>query len=296
VQLNNRDEAELSLREFLGVLNSWKWGILVFVSGCVAIAAATAHFMPRKYDGITLLSPVSNTSTNGLLGGLNSMVSQFGGLASLAGVSESATDTNKAETIAVLESEALTEQYIRDNNLLPVLYSDEWDAGRRQWKTTDRSKIPTLWTANVLFKKKIRSVTVDAKSGLVTLRIRWKDPVQAAQWANDLVRMTNAFRRDKAISESDRNIAYLTTEAAKTDAIGVKQAVYSVLQTELSKAMLAKGNDEYALKVLDPAVVPERPASPPPMYIVLIVAFFVSLGLALGTAFVWTALREPAAK
>jgi uncharacterized protein involved in exopolysaccharide biosynthesis len=252
--------------------------------------------MPKKYDATVLLSPVSNTATNGLLSGLSSMASQFGGLASLAGISGSATDTSKAESIAVLESEALTEQYIREKNLLPILYADEWDASRHQWKTTDRRKIPTLWTANVLFKKKIRTVSVDEKTGLVTLRIRWTDPVQAAQWANDLVGMTNAYRRDKAIEESDRNIAYLTTEAARTDAIGVTQAVYSVLQTELSKAMLAKGNAEYALKVLDPAVVPEKPTLPPAMYIVLIAAFFVSLGLAMGAAFIWTALRKPTAK
>jgi uncharacterized protein involved in exopolysaccharide biosynthesis len=48
----------------------------------------------------------------------------------------------------------------------------------------------------------------------------------------------------------------------KTDVVGVKQAIYSILQNEISKEMLARGSDEYALKVIDPAIAPEVQSSP----------------------------------
>ena len=142
------------------------------------------------------------------------------------------------------------------------------------------------------FKKKIRTVTTDAKSGLVTLTVRWTDPHTAAKWANDLVHLTNQYRRERAIKESEQNIAYLTAEAGKTDVLGVRQAIYSILQNEISKMMLARGNEQYALKVIDPAIPPEKPASPMPALWTLI-AFLGSMVFVFGFAFVRAALVGP---
>jgi hypothetical protein len=192
--------------------------------------------------------------------------------------------------VAVLQSEAITERYIRENGLLPVLYSSEWDAVRQQWKTDDPKKIPTLWKANVVFKKGIRFVATDLKSGLVTMVIKWKDPVLAAKWANGLVRLTNDYLRDKTISEAERNISYLGDQAARTDVLGVKEAIYSILQNEIKKMMLARGSAEYALKVIDPAVAPERPSSPQPV-IWTLMGFFGGFFVSLAVVFVrhrWT--------
>jgi len=287
--MSRSDEAELSFGEFAELLRKWKWAIFILVAISTSMGVIAAYILPKKYAGAVLISPVSKSSTNGLLGGLSSMVSQASGLASLAGMAQT-TDSTKAESLAVLESEELTEQYIKQNSLLPVLYRNKWDTQHNHWAETDAGKIPTLWQANQYFKKKIRSISADSKTGLVTLTITWTDPATAAKWANDLVRMTNEYRRDKAIRESERNIIYLTAEAAKTDVLGVKQAIYGILQTEISKAMLARGNEEYALKVIDPAFVPEKPISPILLYWAL-GGFFGSLGLSLLWAFLWLALK-----
>jgi uncharacterized protein involved in exopolysaccharide biosynthesis len=119
-----------------------------------------------------------------------------------------------------------------------------------------------LWKANRLFSKKIRTVTEDRKTGMVTLTIEWTDPVVAAKWANDLVRLTNDYLRDKAIRESEQHIAYLNREAANTDVAEVRAAIYKVLESEIKNVMLAKGPGEYALKVIDPATPPEKKSGP----------------------------------
>ena len=224
------------------------------------IAGVTAWFIPPEYEAKVLLAPVINSSAENQLNRLDSLASQFGGLASLAGIGV-AGNIKKAESVAVLQSELLTQKYIAENDLLPILYSRKWDAAHNRWKVTDRKKIPTLWRANRYFKKHVRTVATDTKTGLVTLTITWKDPSLAAKWANGLVKMTNDYLREKAIAEYERNIAYLTDQAAKTDQIGVKEAIYSILQTEISNAMLARGNKQYAFTVVDPAFVPEEPSS-----------------------------------
>jgi uncharacterized protein involved in exopolysaccharide biosynthesis len=96
----------------------------------------------------------------------------------------------------------------------------------------------------------------------VTLTITWTDPKLASQWANGLVQMTNAYLRDKAIRESESNIEYLNAEAARTNVIEVKQAIYSILKTEINREMIARGSSEYAFKIIDPATPPELASFP----------------------------------
>jgi len=288
--MNASENAELNAHEIVAVFKRYKWPILAFVFVATAGTCIASFVFPKKYEAVILFSPVTNSSTNGLLSSLNSVMSQFSGLASLAGLSQ-AGDSTKSESLAVLESEALTEEYIRKNNLLPILFSDKWDSKTKTWKETDPKKIPTLWKGNQLFKKKIRTVSAE-KSGLVSLTITWKDAKTAAKWANDLVELTNSYRREKAIKESEANIAFLNAEVVTTDVVGVRQAIFTIMQQEISKMMLARGNEEYALRILDPAVPSEKPSSPLP-WLWTLLGFVISSVLSLGFVFFRAALEEP---
>jgi uncharacterized protein involved in exopolysaccharide biosynthesis len=260
---------EITIGDLIDVLWGRKWLVLAAILAAAVVAYVAAQFTPKEYKASVTISPVTSTSSGGGLGGLGSITSEFSGLASLAGLSV-AGDTRKYESLEVLRSEALTERFIAANDLLPVLYPDKWDAARKRWNVQDPRKVPTLWKANQLFKGRIRDISTDPKTGIVTLSITWKDARTAAAWANQLVGMTNAYLRDKAITESERNIAYLNQQAAKMEFVGAKQALYVILENEINKAMLARGSDEYAFKVLDPAFPPERPYSPRPLLWVLI--------------------------
>jgi uncharacterized protein involved in exopolysaccharide biosynthesis len=253
---------QIRLKELLQRFWRAKWLAFAFIAALGSIGAGAALVSPKMYKASVIVSPESNSPGGlGQGGGLGSVVSQFGGLASLAGLSLGA-DAKKAESVAVLQSEALTEKFIERNDLLPVLYAKAWDSRLKRWKATDPSKTPTLWKAGQRFKGRIRSISTDPKTGLVTMTITWTDPHVAAAWANQVVKMANDFLRDKAITETRRNIDYLNEQASKTDAVGVKAAIYQIMQTEISREMLARGSDEYALKVIDPAMAPEEQSSP----------------------------------
>jgi uncharacterized protein involved in exopolysaccharide biosynthesis len=237
----------------------------VLITACTLVATTVAIVMalitPRQYEATILLEPVTNRADSGRAGVLGSLASELGGVAALAGLSMSG-DAAKAEALAVLQSEVLTARYIQQNDLLPVLYAGKWDAARKAWKVNAPDKVPTVWKANRYFDKSIRKITTVPKSGLISMTITWTDPALAARWANDMVKMTNEQLRSRAIGESERNIRYLNEEVAKTNEVEVRKAIYSILQTEINKAMLARGSEEYALKILDPAVQPELPTSP----------------------------------
>lgn len=260
------NDDEISIKQLLQIFWRDRYLIIVITLAATVGSLAAALLVTKKYEATTILSPVSDDASSS--GRLSSLISQVGGglssLADTAGLS-SGTNTQKAEIAAILVSEELTESYIRENNLLPILYHKDWDASRQQWKDMKPGSVPTLWKANAYFKKKVRFVTTDSKTGLVTLIIAWEDPKVAAAWANGLVKLTNDYMRNKSVAEAERNITYLTGEASKADQVGVKEAIYSILQDEIKKMMLARGSDEFALKVIDPAFAPEKPASPLPI-------------------------------
>jgi uncharacterized protein involved in exopolysaccharide biosynthesis len=260
------DDDQIDLRELTSVLWHRKWHILIVTVVFASAAAIAALLVPKSYKAVAVLSAVSNVGSN-QLGSVGGLVSQLGGVASLAGLSIGG-DSKKSESIAVLQSEAITEKYIADNNLLPVLFERQWDKNTGKWKPMSAKRMPTLWKANEFFKKSVRSVVNETKTGLVTLTITWKDAQTAAKWANDLVALTNDYLRSKAIDETDRDIAFLNEEALKTNVVEAKQAIYKILESEISKGMIARGSKEYAFKILDPAFAPDRPTSPdPPIWI-----------------------------
>ena len=63
----------------------------------------------------------------------------------------------------------------------------------------------------------------------------------------------NQSIRNKTIEESRRSIVYLNEQLAKTDAQGVEQAIYGLMEEQLNRIMYANVRDEYAFKVIDPA-------------------------------------------
>jgi uncharacterized protein involved in exopolysaccharide biosynthesis len=254
----------VALRDLLTItIQRWRLVLSCFVLGAAA-AVVGIYVVPDEYQATILVAPVSRQSNSGLLNSLSSAVSQIGGLGSLSGLSISGGESDKAVTIATLQSKALTEQFIESNNLLPILFGDLWDPIDKRWRINDPRKIPTLWRGEQYFAKHVRSVTEDVRTGLVTVTITWRDPRLAAQWANQLIKLTNDTLRSVATSESEKNIAYLNSEVGKTNVVQLRDAIYTLMENEIKQEMIARGDDQYALRIVDPAEAPERPASPRP--------------------------------
>lgn len=247
--------------EMFNILWARRW-LIISVAVVVSLASfTTSLFLPKSYEATAILGPVSSSSSDGMLSSASSSPMSLGGISQFMGFPLGA-QSRQAEALALLESDALTEKFIRDNDLLPVLYASSWDERGRRWKTSDPQKIPTLWRASELFRKDIRTIKTAKRTGIVTLTIVWKDPTLAAAWANGLVKMANDYLRAQALADSERNIAYLNQEIVSTNLVQARQVIYSVLRTEISKQMLAKGSEQYAFKVIDPALVVEKPAFP----------------------------------
>jgi uncharacterized protein involved in exopolysaccharide biosynthesis len=216
----------------------WRYQRLVLLSAviCGLIAIATALIAVPVYRAETVISEVRD---RGMGGGL---ASQFGGLASLAGVNLGGSAGSEAE--AVLKSRRLIEEFIQRNSRLAELFRG--GAGK-----------PTLWRAVKRFKESVLLIREDKVTGLTTVSIDATDPATAAHWANEFVALANEQIRARAVGNAQRNIAYLNEQIAKTNEVELRRVMYNLIENETKTLMLANGRVEYAFTVIDPAVPPE---------------------------------------
>jgi uncharacterized protein involved in exopolysaccharide biosynthesis len=120
-------EDEIDLRELFMVLWSGK-RLISAVTGVAAIASVVVALMlPNIYSANALLAPAEQSG-----GGMSALMQQYGGLASLAGVSlPGAEDGSRAQLgMQLMKSRAFIGDFVERRDILPELMAVEsWDAG-----------------------------------------------------------------------------------------------------------------------------------------------------------------------
>lgn len=256
--LSASEEDVISLFDVWQILTRYKWVILAVTSVCALAATLAALLMTPRYKAEVFLIPVSEAEDQGRY---TSQLGEFAGIAALAGINLERGD-RKNEAIATLKSRMLTEQFIKDEKLLPVLFYKLWDAESQRWDVDDPDDVPTLWDAYELLDEKLRRVYEDKTTGLVVLAIEWEDPELAARWANELVRRVNAMLRNRAAEQSENAVGYLQEQLKLTSVVELQQVLHRLIEAEMKEIILANINKEYAFRVIDPATVPEEPFKP----------------------------------
>lgn len=256
-------EDEINLMDVWETLVEQKKLISIITTVITLIALTYALLATPIYRAEALLAPVAKEKG----GRLGVFASQFGGLASLAGINLGGGGGSVAEAIATLKSREFTNNFIEDENLMPVLFEDGWDEGNQQWLNAEKS--PTLWNAYKVFRS-ILTISQDEKTGLVTLYVEWKDPVLAAKWVGMLVTRLNKQLRNEAILTSEKSIKYLQAELLRTSVLEIKESIYSLIEAQTKTKMLANTQDEYVFRVLDRPVVPEERIKPKRSVIVIL--------------------------
>jgi uncharacterized protein involved in exopolysaccharide biosynthesis len=235
----------------------WAGRVLIVVTAlvCGGLGATYALLATPWYRAQVTLLPMENKNAQGIAGQLGAL----GGLAGLAGINLGGT--NKVEPLAVLSSRDFARTFIENQKILTVLLADKWDATAGKWKG-DGSNKPDIRDGVEYFDKTVRKVGEDRKTGLVVLTIDWKTPTEAALWANLLAAQINSQMRARAIEDAERSIAYLRAELHATSQVSLQQSISRLLESQMQNMMMARGNTEYAFRVVDSARVPKKRFKP----------------------------------
>ena len=268
------DAERFRLRRFLQNCIRYRWMVIGLFLASVSVALAIAIFAEKIYEGRVLMAPVKQDMQQSRLAAL---AGQFSGLVAQLGLGGGITD-NTQEAIATLRSRQFIESFIEDYDLLPILFHDLWDPQPRRWIVDDPAEIPSTADGYELFDE-IMTVSENAQTGLVELTIEWRDRELVEKWANALVARVNRIMRERDIAEAERGIKYLNEQLEQTDVVEVRLAIFGLIESSIQTVMVAKGRDDYAFRVIDPAVTPEveRFVSPKRLLLVAIGIVFGAL-------------------
>lgn len=277
------DRMDDSATNEISLIDLWRvvWGgkfVIIGITGFFTVLAiAYALLATEWYRAGALLAPVEDQSMSDIRG-------QLSGLAAIAGVRTGAGNSSRSEALAVLRSREFARNFITEFELMPVFLKEPANSKEQ----------PDMRDAVRFFREDVLHVGEDRDSGLVTLGIEWTDPVIAAEWANVLVKRLNDQMRNRASRNAEANINFLRTEMASNNVVALEQSISRIMEGEMQKLMLARGNEEYSFRVIDRAEAP-RIRSRPRRTLIVASVFVVSGILSLLVVFVRSAIRENSA-
>ncbi len=247
---------EANLLDYWRAIASRKGSILLLTLLITAISGFFIMIMEPKYvaHADVLYAQDGTSPKSSSEGGSTGGEDATGGRESTGAVT---VPGSKEEATAILNSRRFTTRFIEDEKLLPILFYDRWDSATNDWRKDEDIKPPTLWEAYKLFDEKIREVTEDRTTGLTSVSIEWRDANQASAWSNLLVARLNDHLKKRAIEQARKSLAYLHDELKGTTVADLQQSLYGMIEEQMKLIMVANVSDEYAFRVIDPAVPPE---------------------------------------
>jgi len=265
---------DLRLADILLALGERKRSVLaVIIAVFVVMAVVVVIEQPvyRAYVSVAPSEPLVDTRANMLAAGLLGF--GYGGPAS---AEVFPPQTSMIEAFALLGSRSMSRRFIQAEELMPVLFAEQWDAESGGWMDPDPASQPSIDDALELFERDIRFISRNNATGFMRINIEWTDPLLAARWANGLVAMTDEAIRERDIKEAEQSIRYLQEQIGQVPLESVRQLMYSLIESYTKTIMVARVKDSYAFTIIDPAVAPriDEPVNMP-------VSFKLSLALLL---------------
>jgi uncharacterized protein involved in exopolysaccharide biosynthesis len=248
------ESAEISIRDYWEVVRS-RWVLILSATLVFGIAAGIYAFTaPPKYRIEVLLAPSGEDADIAM----RALSGQLGALSGLMRLSPNLTSRNSTAAIATLLTPSFLRSFVEERDLLPILFKDRWNESTGAWSTGWFGSVPTLDTAYEKRTREVIDLRQDKDTGFWTLEVVWTDPGQAAEWATELVAEVNDHVRARDRVDAERAIKYLGDQADKTSNVGIRGAIFALIEAQMKKEMLARVKQDYALIVLGPAVVPSE--------------------------------------
>lgn len=284
----DKNEKEIDLKELFTVLWGGKWLIVSVTSIFSIIAIIYSLSLPNVYQSRAILSPVGDSGG----GGLNQVMKNYGGLASLAGVNLSSADasSNSVKALEKLNTLSFFENNIMPNIFLPDLMAfDSWDASNNkiiyntdiydfdsQTWTRDyvypRTQTPSAQESFNIFAGHFQA-SKDIDTGFVTISVKHESPFVAQAWTELIIDQLNYFFRAKDKLEAQAAMDYLNIQMTQTSFAEIKMVIAQLLQQKMQQLALVEASDFYVFDYIDPPAVMETKSEPVRSVICIIGAF-----------------------
>lgn len=260
---------------FFLVLEYWK-SITIMTSVAAILSVFYALSLTNYYHSTALLKPSQSTS------GMSSMLSQYSGLASLAGIT--------MPTDAQMDNPTLALEIIRSKDFFETLYQDEeflikiaaadnydkstkqfsinseiYDTANKKWvrEPSELGNIkPSLQEAHELFLENNLIVSKDLKTGVVAITASHISPYVAQEMTFRIVNDLNKYMKNQQTDLAQKSKDYLEGQLSQTRYQEMQKVLAALLEKEMQTLLLSSITEAFVFEYLDKPRVPERKAGP----------------------------------
>lgn len=290
---NTYENQEIDLREFFGVFWYFRYKISLSAIFASLLFYGFSLFIPDTYESKALLKVEDETNNSG---GMSSLVSQYGGLASLAGISiPSAGDSKSSYIIETIKSKEFLKHLLTfddvkinlvaarsfNNNTKQIIYdSSIYNKELNKWtrKTPNqRQRIPSYLEVYEEFYINNINVSQDKLSGFILISFNHISPHFAKDMIDLIIREVNSVIRNKDMQQSQKSLNYLELRLKETSNKDILDSINNLISAQLKVQMLSNTKESYALSSIDMPYIPELKAAPNRI-------FFLVIGLLSGFA------------
>ena len=279
---NERYDDEIDLFELFQTLWDSK-GLIAGVTGLAgAIGVIAALMMPQQYVVDAKIAPASSDGG----GGASALLSQYGGLASLAGISlPSGGGSDSDLLLEIMQSRAFIGEFIEKHDLAARLIAVKGFDAQTQTETFDRAIYdpktnewsdapPSLLGLIGVFEGALQ-INSGKGSSVIELSFEHPSPLLGQEVLTALIEDIDTYARDRDEQSAQQSIDYLQRQLGQTRLVEVQRVLYEMIESQTKTLMLAEVNQDYAFQIIDPAMQPDSPAKPKRT---LIVALALVLG------------------
>ena len=184
-----------------------------------------------------------------------SLPGRFSDLSGLSNIGVFQARTTGNHAFSLLRSRLIRRQFIESENLMPILFADQWDSEKHAWRESNTDLQPTIGDALEFLEREVLFTSFNSSTGFISVHVEWSDPEIAAIWANQLVEIADSAIRERDIDEAQRSIQFLEAQVRAASLESIKSLMYKLIESHAKTIMVASIKDDYVFAVIDPAVV-----------------------------------------
>lgn len=303
---------EIDLMEYVAEVLRYKYRI-VALSLLMAIGAVCITlFIPNLYKA-TVLVAFNRYDKPGGVAPKDYRGSDTVSLLERDSIIDVSPENEKDRLLARVGSFEYLNLFIEKNDILKIIYSQQWDDENQKWKSDtspisdfifsqlnnfikskSKSNNDAKWLtqngfdirgAVKFFKDKMLYIAFDEKTDLLRVSIITPDPKLSANLSNAFVNDFKVYQRELVLSELAQRRAYLEKKLSDSSNIEFQRSIYRMLETQLSAEALINVRRNYPLEIIEPAIPPLVKDSPKRLLLAvisLVVTMFLSWSYIIG--------------
>jgi hypothetical protein len=252
------------------ILDSWKLIAAVTFVAVVATYILTKTVMTRWYQATAIIEPIPEGAVeNRVEGGFGG----FGGGGMSSFLMSTGMDSQAQEYLTILRSYTFNTGVATRHNLTDDLLLDE-----KRPKTERKLKMKLFDVLKSRFK-----VEYSIQGHNLSVHFLDQDPIRAQEILQYYLDDFRELQRQEAIRNASAAIQSLEKEAGSTGDSLLRENLYALAARQVERQKLAEVEADFAFKVLEQPVAPDRPYSPRAslncFLIMLLTPILVSLGI-----------------